>query len=143
MAGNGRVLWSREFGLVRVVSGCSVAPLLPPYVVRLHGATIGQIRIVSDLSQIDTDAGRAFEANRDRAELLLGGPCSLAAAAPRLHQGWELYEWIWLVECNGGTVALSTDHGSLRIIDAASIRDDLARYETAAASVRGLLGRLP
>jgi len=83
-----------------------------------------------------------FEAKRDRAEQLLGGPCRLVATAPRLHQGWELDEWIWLVEFNGRTVALSTDHGSLRIMDAASIRDDLARYEAAGAIVGQLLARL-
>ncbi len=98
---------------------------------------------MSDLSPVEPDAGRTFEANRDRAERLLGGPCSLVAAAPRLHQGWELDEWIWLVECGGDTVALSTDHGRLRVIDADKIRSDLDRYEAASASVQELLSRLP
>ncbi len=62
---------------------------------------------------LDAHATQMFEIWRERAELLLGGSCELKDCSPRLHQGWELDEWIWLVDRNGEQVILTTNHGNL------------------------------
>lgn len=91
----------------------------------------------------DDPATQAFDRYwRDQAEQLLGAPCVIRAFAPRLHQGWELDEWAWLVDAGGATVLLTTSHGSLCTMEPDQLVQDVEKYKQAQLAAGELLKAL-
>ncbi len=82
---------------------------------------------------------KAFEHSRAKVESLLGSPVSFVRAVPRLHQGWELDGWLWLVQANDRKFVVGTDHGRPYELTRDELEDDAQNYERAMLSTRELL----